>query len=334
MRRATAAFPDMYLSTQYLERGMALLRNNQFEEALIDFDNAIYYLPDCKYAHWNRATALLSLGRYEEGFREHDWAWQLFDWRGFGPVRDDIDRIKHLPIWSGEDISGQSLLVYHELGFGDGIQTLRYLPELKRRAGQVTLVINPELAGLAKQFDVEVLTSLPSDLSNYIYRLPLFGVMSALKQTRDNIPRQPYIWSSWKLHVPSGRKRVGICWAGRTQTEFSLDHFLSKFEHDEFELHSLQLGEVNDDVLPLDAKDFADTVDVMAGMDHIVTIDSATAHLAGAMGHPSAHLLLPFLSDWRWHFTEAWYPAIKTYRQPSAGDWTTPFARLNEALHS
>jgi tetratricopeptide (TPR) repeat protein len=330
MKRATAAFPDMFISNQYLERGMALLRNNQFTDALTNFDNAIYYLPDCKYAHWNRATALLSLGYYEEGFKEHDYAWQLFDWRGFGPIRDDIDRLKHLPIWVGDDISTQSFLAYHELGFGDGIQTLRYLPELKRRAGHVTLVISPELARLAEPFGVEVVTKLPDDISGYTYRLPLFGVMSALKQTLTNIPNAPYIHRTF----PKTREnRIGICWSGRTQTAFTLDHFLSMFDHDEFNLYSLQLGEVDDRVAPLDAKDFADTADLIAALDHVITIDSALAHLAGAMGHPSTHLLLPFLSDWRWHHTEVWYPTIKTYRQPSAGDWATPFAHLNEAIN-
>jgi ADP-heptose:LPS heptosyltransferase len=67
-------------------------------------------------------------------------------------------------------------------------------------------------------------------------------------------------------------------------------------------------------------------------MDHIVSVDTAAIHLAGAMGHPSAHLLVPYLSDWRWHRTELWYPQLKTYRQTEASDWSAPFAQLNEAL--
>jgi len=69
-------------------------------------------------------------------------------------------------------------------------------------------------------------------------------------------------------------------------------------------------------------------------MDHIVSVDTAAIHLAGAMGHPSAHLLLPFLSDWRWHHTARWYPQLKTYRQPTPNDWDTPFATLHETLHA
>lgn len=323
---------EAFFSTQYLEHGIALYQQNRFAEAVANFDYALELYPDDKYARWNRATALLSIGDYERGFKEHDIAWTMFDWRGFGPVRDDIDRLRALPIWEGQ--GADSLLVYHELGYGDAIQTLRYLPELRRRIPHMTLIINPELVRLATQFGgIEIRTSVPPNLNGYAYRLPMFGVLSALKQTRDNIPREPYI----KAGFVGGHKpqNVGICWSGRTQAAFSLDYFLSMFDHAKFELHALQLGPISSDkVVPLTAKDFADTVNVMAAMDHIVTIDSAPAHLAGAMGHPSVHLLLPFFSDWRWHFTDVWYPTIKTYRQPSANDWATPFARLNEALHS
>ena len=321
---------DSLFANHHLDQGIAYQRQNMFQEALFEYDTALQLLPDDKYAHWNRATSLLSLGEYEEGFKEHEWAWTLFDWRGFGPVREEIDRVKMIPMWNGEVVPDGRLLVYHELGFGDGIQTFRYLPELKRRVGHVTLIINTELVRLAETFGVEVVDQVPADLGEYDYRLPFFGVMRALKQTRDNIPTAPYISS----HEGSSHRgyRVGICWSGRTQTAFSLDYFLSKLEHSRFELHSLQLGLVDERVQRLTAHDFVDTVDVIASMDHIVTIDSAPAHLAGAMGHPSVHLLLPFLMDWRWWFTQAWYPTIRTYKQVNIGDWDMPFTKLNEAL--
>lgn len=320
---------NLFVSTQYLERGIAFFKQNRFAEAVADFDAALMYSPEDKYAHWNRATALLSLGRYEEGFKEHEWAWKLFNWRGFGPVQEDIDRISHLPLWEDEDISNQNLLVYHELGFGDGIQTLRYLPELKRRAGHVTLIINRELVRLAETFGVEVVDQVPADVSKYTYRLPLFAAMRVLQQTRENIPSAAYIPTELKPE----KGHVGICWSGRTQTAFSLEYFLSQLDHSRFTLHSLQMGSPSDlFVEPLHARDFADTVELIAKMEHIVTIDSAPAHLAGATGHPSVHLLLPFFSDWRWWNTEVWYPTVKTYRQPNENDWATPFAQVNEAL--
>lgn len=321
---------DSVFAYQHLDRGMAYHRQNMLHEALFEYDTALALIPDDKYVHWNRAMTLLALGEYEEGFKEHDWAWKLFDWRGFGPVGDDMDRIRHLPIWHGEDISSDRLLVYHELGFGDAIQTLRYLPALKARAEHVTLVINPELVRLATPFGIEVVDHVPADVSDYTYRLPFFGVLSALKQTLHNIPNKPYIATKWPERTGN---RIGICWSGRTQTAFTLEYFLSKLNHQGFELHSLQLGPVDANAAyPLVVRDFADTADLIASMDHIVTIDSSPAHLAGAVGHPSVHLLLPFLSDWRWWFAQTWYPTIKTYKQLSVGDWDMPFTNLNEAL--
>jgi hypothetical protein len=185
------------------------------------------------------------------------------------------------------------------------------------------LVIDWPLARLvAENFEAEVVTKVPDDLSGFDYRLPLFGIMGALQ---IEIPPAPYIGGA-PNGVPTDKKasainigqtvrapngaNIGIAWSGRTQTMFTANHFLS-----------LESG-----------SDFADVADRIALMHHIVSVDTAAIHLAGAMGHPSAHLLLPFMSDWRWHHVERWYPTLKTYRQDNRIDWTAPFARINEAL--
>jgi tetratricopeptide (TPR) repeat protein len=318
------------VAAHYVQRGIDCFRANQFERAILAFDAALQLNPDDPYARWNRATALLSMGDYARGFPEHDVAWRLFHWRGFGPVGHDIDRINYLPLWRGEN--EVRLLVYHELGFGDAIMAMRYVPELTRRA-EVTLLIDPSLARLARSFDVEVTTKVPDDLTDFDARLPLFGVMSVLGVTAETIPSEPYI------AMPVARRRmdrrnVGIAWSGRTQTGFTLERFLSLFAYSGFELYSLQPGVLADArVDPLrPGSDFADVADRISSMDHIVSVDTAAIHLAGAMGHPSTHLVLPFVSDWRWWHTELWYPNVKTYRQDNAADWSAPFAKLNEAL--
>jgi hypothetical protein len=327
----TTIFADDYIANQYLDKGIAYLHENKFNEAIVEFDKNLNLTPSDPYAHWNKATALLSIGDYANGFTEHDWGWRLFDWRGYGPVGDDIDRLKQqLPMWHGEDISDQRLLVYHELGFGDAIMTLRYLPELKRRAEHVTLVISHSLARLAEQFGIEVVEKVPDDISGYDYRIPFFGVLSALHQTVENIPRSPYIEAKFQ----PGWGCIGIAWSGRTQTMFSLDSFLSMFNRCRFSLYSLQRDAVTSGrgVRELKSETFFDTVKLIEKMDHIVTVDTATAHLAGAMGHPSVHLLLPFMRDWRWWRSEVWYPNIKIYPQETPDDWSLPFGRLNTAL--
>jgi len=321
---------DSILAAYHIHDGIALFKANRFADAIAEFDRALRYTPDDPYARYNRATALLSLGDYARGFHEYDVTWRLFHWRGFGPVGNDIDRVNMLPRWHGErDVN---LLLYHEMGFGDAIMALRFLPELQRRC-EATLVIDQCLARLAEGF-VDVTTMVPDDLRPFDCRLPLFAIMSAMDVTEHSIPAAPYI------NVPQctlqGR-RIGIAWSGRTQTAFTLERFLELLAPQDFELHSLQPGPVaamvDHYVKPLPpGSDFADVADIIARMDHIVSVDTAAIHLAGAMGHKSAHLVLPYLSDWRWWHTERWYPQLHTYRQDNAADWSAPFARLKEAL--
>lgn len=317
------------ISRSYLESGTLLLRQNDFANSIDYFNEAIRLLPQDPYAHWNKGSALLSLGDYENGFAEHDWGWGLFCWRDFGPIRNDIDRLKFLPVWRGE--RGARLLLYHEMGFGDAIMCFRYLSEVRRTADSVTLVLDPCLSQLAKQFDVEVVNRTPDDLLCFDYRLPLFGLMHVLKQTLETIPNAPYISGREWQTIPSS---IGIAWSGRTQKMFSLDDFIGLLDRNGFELYSLQPGDTIGEVNSLPPElDFADVADRIAQMQHIVCVDTAAAHLAGAMGHPSVHLVLPFFGDWRWWKSEAWYPTIKTYRQLQSGDdWHEPFARINAAL--
>jgi tetratricopeptide (TPR) repeat protein len=309
----------------HLDIGIARFNQERFSEAVWHFERTLEIEPDNRYAQYNRATALLSLGDYERGFPAYDATWRLFRWRGFGP---DIDRLAAaLPLWPG--VRGSGLLVYHELGFGDAIMAFRYLPEIRRRAA-VTLLIDPALARLARTFDVDVTTEVPADIGCFDHRIPLFGLMAALQQTATNIPSAPYIAASGQ-RLP---RSIGIAWSGRTQTGFSLDSFLSRLAHHGYGLYALQPGATTGSVVePMPAGcDFADVAERIARMEHIVSVDTAAIHLAGAMGHPSAHLLLPRLMDWRWWHTERWYPQLRTYRESTNGDWTTAFAGLNQAI--
>src|ERR1043165_2862907 len=118
------------LAAQHLDIGISLFNQDRFGEAVQHFERTLEIEPENKYARYNRATALLSLGDYERGFPAYDATWRLFQWRGFGP---DIGRVAAaLPLWRGERAG--RLLVYHELGFGDAIMAFRYLPEIRRRA--------------------------------------------------------------------------------------------------------------------------------------------------------------------------------------------------------
>jgi hypothetical protein len=311
----------------YLQRGIAALRRNEFAVAVAALDVALQLAPGDPCAHWNKATALLSLGDYCNGFVEHERGLRLFSFRGHSLIGAALDRLQVLPLWQGQP--NVRLLLYHELGHGDAIMCLRFAPEIKRRAA-VTLVVAEPLARLARSCGVEVTTKVPADLTAFDVRLPLFCVMRVLRHTVASIPAAPYIAAPWRR---TGGK-LGIAWSGQTQKMFLLDAFRALLKLDGFELYSLQPGSTAHDVVPLPPGcDFVDVQERIAEMDCIVTVDTAAAHLAGAMGHPSAHLVLPWLMDWRWWQASAWYPSLKTYRQTSADDWAVPFAAVNAALN-
>jgi hypothetical protein len=153
--------------------------------------------------------------------------------------------------------------------------------------------------------------------------------MAALGQTVDEIPGDPYL--PFKFEAPGGT--LGVAWSGRTQTEFSLSEFITRLRLPlSYAPQSLQPGDALPFARPLPPGDFLDTAQLMAKLDHIVTVDTAVAHLAGAMGHPSAHVLIPYNSDWRWWCSRAWYPTLNVYRQREPGDWVVPFNMIGKML--
>jgi len=321
-------FTDSFKSTLAINLGVAAMRQNAFERAIRYFDEAIALTPDDPLPHWNKATSLLSLGDYVEGFKEFEWRWQMYDWR-FGLLGEDIYRVRQIPKWRGDDLNGKHLLFYFEMGFGDAIQQLRYVPVLHDLGAQVTALMVRPLVRLAARLGCNVIETVPEDTSMFDFRCSLFGVMAALSQSVRSIPGRQYFSLHWGF---SGGGKLGLAWSGRTQMGFTLDEFLSRLDTSGFHPQSLQPGRVSSAVCPLPPGDFLDTAHLIAQMDHVVTVDTAVAHLAGAMGHPSAHVLIPYLSDWRWHCGSAWYPTLQFYRQKKPGDWAEQFAMLSANL--
>lgn len=322
-------FANSYLAAVHFDQGAAAMNANDFVRAVAAFDECLAFKPSDLLARWHVALSLLSLGDYVRGFSEYECRWDLCDWT-WGLLGEDIYRIEALPPWRGEPLDGKRVLVQHEQGYGDAIMALRYLPVLQARGAEVTALMPPPLQRLvSEQFNVAVTGHAPRDLDQFDYRCPLFGVMQPLAQTPSTIPDQPYITPQrWRRQ---GGK-IGIAWSGRSRRELTLDDFLALFTAPGAR-YSLQLGPVHSGVIALHADDFADTVEVIAQMDHIVTIDTVAAHLAGAMGHPSVHVVLPWNRDWRWYQARAWYPTINVYPQPRINDWAEPFARITNHIN-
>jgi hypothetical protein len=319
----------MEVTAEFMAMAKANMERGQLEEALFDLDNAICLMPKSVHAHNNRAHALLSLGDYSEGFKEFEWR-LLFGDKCF---------LSDVPMWRGQDIAGKRLLLCHEAGYGDSLMMLRYVPVLKAMGAIITLLMPPGLVRLARQLGIEVSDQFPDDYSIFDYRCPMFSVIPALGHVVNDIPTAPYIKMAGGERLPNS---FGIAWSGNREhlrdqhRSVGIEQFLSLFEGNGHSLYNVQNSELDEaaehGVVTRSFEDLAETAEFMSRLDHIVTVDSAPVHLAGAIGHPSVHLVLPFVCDWRWYNSQAWYPNIKIYRQDSPGDWASAFSKLNKAL--
>lgn len=323
--------PDRsFTIAHHVDCGIALMKCNRHIQALLEFEIVLKLDPENIYARWNRCLALLSLGDYAQGMPEHDWAWKIYDWRALGPVQGNVDRILELPQWNGENCR---LIIYHEMGFGDAIMCLRFLPDIVKRCKSVTLVVRPELVSLMSGYGAEVVGSVPLDMSDYEARVTLFNSMW-VGGWHHCIPTDPYV----EVDFDFDGGKLGIAWSGNSQQNFTLLKFLSRLNISGYELFALQKAKASVyelsgvQIHPLRCESFKETAQLMATMDAVVTVDTSAAHLAGAIGHPNAHVVMPFFRDWRWWNKDRWYPTLNIYPQDDPADWDTPFQKVNEAM--
>lgn len=346
-RRALAVQPDAPALWHNL--GIAQMGANRHDVAASAYSRALLLDPAAREVRWDRALALLSTGRWAEG-------WVDYGARIGGP---GLPR-RSLPgkPWNGRSAPEATLLVVAEQGFGDALWCWRYLPLVRRRVGRLVLECRPELLPLAEAqgFADAVVAqgdALPdADLHCYQCTLPgFFTVVPA------EIPPAPYLVAgpgrgerfTEMLSAGAGQLRVGIIWSGsptfKTNAERSapLWRFVDSFATPGVALYSLQMGPQRQELAALpDApvtdlaphlRDFADTAAVVAALDLVIMTDSAVAHLCGALGRP-AWVLLPFSPYWMWgeNETSPWYRSLRLFRQPARGDWTSVFDAAGAAL--
>jgi hypothetical protein len=216
------------------------------------------------------------------------------------------------PEWQGQPV--KTLLVWPEQGFGDVIQFSRYLPLVRARGIAVTLVCRPPLVRLLSPLADQVVAledqvRLPAcDAWRLIGSLPLVLQSAA--------PPPPAL-----APASAGGRGIGVTVRGRA-THFN-DANRSLPDDLAAELLALP-GAVSLDPADTGAKDFQETAEIIAGLERVISVDTAQAHLAASLGKPTA-ILLPWLNpDWRWlreRTDSPWYPSARLYRQPAAGDW-------------
>jgi len=318
----------------------------EVQQALIECAKVLRVSPDHAEAHWNYALLLLLLGNYPAGFREYEWRWKKR--RFTSPVRDFSQ-----PCWHGGDIFGKTILVYAEQGFGDTLQFCRYLPLLAERGVNVVFECHQPLTALMQGLHPGIrVVPFGQTLPPFDCQAPLLSLPYLFGSTLETIPASiPYLMPSkerlpfWQSVMPAtGNRRIGLCWAGKTYPDPArscpADELQPLAALPGVTWFSLQMGaEVRNPPFALTdltmlVQDFADTAALVAQLDLVITIDTAVAHLAGALGKET-WLLLPFAPDWRWGLVQEycpWYPTMRLFRQQHTADWGSVLERVAQAL--
>jgi tetratricopeptide (TPR) repeat protein len=308
-------------------------------------------------AHFNLGMALLSVGRYREGWREYEWRWKT---ERFQRERRSFRE----PLWDGGDLAGKNLLVWTEQGFGDAFQFLRYVPVLAAQGVSIALEIQPELKRLVHGLDgVETLVARGEKLPHFDCHVPLMSLPHRCGTALASVPAWvPYLkaerariamWRERLATLPGFR--IGLCWQGslRHQTNhlrsLELAALAPLLDVPGVSAISLQKGPGREQIAPsglgprltdwtaaMDGpgEAFCDTAATITALDLVITVDTAVAHLAGALGRP-VWLMLGAAPDFRWLLTREdspWYPGLRIFRQTTRGDWAPVVGAVCAAL--
>lgn len=331
--------------------GAAYMDRGDHGKAMEHLDRALGIDPEFAKARWNRALAQLLEGEYAKGWLDFEVRWQ----------RPERPRAFPGPLWRGEPLEGRTILIHAEQGFGDTLQFLRFVPRVAERGGRVLLDLQPALKGLAASVaGVAELTATGEALSSFDVQCPLMSLPLALGVTLDKLPnRVPYLAVPEEaqrrveqLGWGAERARVGLVWSGNPRHQ--RDRFRSiplqalepllGLEGARF--YSLQVGpgaaqldeweKGNEKIqdLRMRIESFADTAAMLERLDLVVTVDTAVAHLAGALGRP-VWVLAAATPDWRWmrrRTDSPWYPTARIFRQARLGDWGPVTMEVRESL--
>lgn len=325
------------------------------------YEKALELRPDFAPAHWNLALCLLLNGDFVQGWKEYEWRWR---WTGFGEEHRPFPQ----PLWQGEPplAVGGTLLVTAEQGYGDTMQFARYLPLLVERGYEVVFEVQAPVFTLLwhslGRYGVRVVprAETPARVHDdlpFARHVPLMSLPERFGTRLETIPAAiPYLFAEptrqalWaaRLGAAAGpRRKVGIAWKGRPLHSRDRERSIppavlapllavADTQFVAVQKHEDGGAGAPAGMIPLDGllHDFAETAAVIANLDLVITVDTAVAHLAGAMGVP-VWVMLPFSPDWRWLLGRSdspWYPSMTLFRQSRAGDWDSVVAEVARRL--
>jgi tetratricopeptide (TPR) repeat protein len=323
------------------------------DAALEAYGQALALDPDYAPAYWHRSQLYLRNGQFEQG-------WKDFEWRGKAGTPPAQARALAAPRWEGSaSLEGKTILLYAEHGATDTLHACRYVSLVAARGATVILEVPQALAGLLARLEgVSQLVVAGEPLPAVDFECPLPSLPFAFGTTLASIPSvarylesDPDKVTHWAGVLGERTKpRIGIFWSASAsepdsaQRSIKLADFGRLFAADcQFVVLQTELNAIDRAVLGIKKNvvqpgsavaDLTDTAALCELMDVIVTIDSAVAHLAGALGKP-AWVLLPVAADWRWlreREDSPWYPGAELYRQPLDGGWNVVLDKVGANL--
>ena len=293
-------------------------------------------------AQFNLSVAYLLAGDLLNGFKQYEWRWQYEHLAGTLPQLDK-------PMWEGQDLRDKKILVMWEQGLGDTIQFVRFFKDLHNLGAKVLFHTH---VGMCELFHdnpyVYEVSDKRDDLTGYDYYITTMSLARVLNITLDNLDNSPYIVAQnqyiepWRQRLGAKTKmRVGVCWSGRKDSWINQHkgmHVNTMLQlinaRPEIEWINL-LADANDEeaqyifnssmrVFPSSIRHWGDTAGLLHHLDLVISVDTAIAHLAGAMGKPLWIPLNNFAVDWRYLLDTSlhpWYNSARIFRQPKIGDW-------------
>ncbi len=343
--------PDFNMA--YVNMSAVCLADHDLNGAVKYNHQALSKYPEDIHANWNQALLDLYSGKLKRGFEAYEWRWQKSDFK-------NIKRNYTQPVWDGKPHLNSTLFIWAEQGFGDTIQFIRFISQVKLFFKKVVVEVQPPLVALIQSMsEIDRVIEAGSEFDDFDYQIPLLSIPRYFLSDSGSIPTTiPYIATTsgnTELEAApiknSNGYKIGISWAGSPSHEndhnrsIPLSMFKPLEDNDGIRLFSLQLGSRRADLkdMPGSSKiydmgdhltDFMATAQLMNKLDLIITVDTAVAHLAGALGH-KVWVLLPYQSDWRWLFEREdspWYPTMRLFRQSRDCQWEPVIQSVIESL--
>ncbi len=358
--KALALNPNM--AGTYSDRGLTLHDLMRIDEAIESYDQALALKPEAIQPLFNKSLSLLMRGDYIEG-------WKLFESRRNTAIDKSFKPLPQ-PEWSGhESLLGKTILVQSEQGLGDTLQFCRYVKLLAQKSAHVVLEVRAPLVELLRNLEgLHQIVKKGDPLPDFDFHISTMSLPHAFGTDLTSIPADiPYIRANpekaagWRDRLgPKTKLRVGLVWNGGLRNDPALRianarrnvplDLIVTLNLPNIEFYSLQKGEPAESefreraaaLWPTpnlhnfvsDLNDFSDTAALIENLDLVITVDTSTAHLAGAMGKP-VWILNRFDTCWRWmreRTDSPWYPTVKLYRQKTHGDWAPVLAQVKEDL--